>query len=123
MTLVNLETKDGKILEVDSETPWFTQLFEITENGHIRVNDNVPMSLTAEGKTKEVHPVIWNMMISLRDIKMWAYHDMKPNRHWKVTDFKNYWGIKGKKEDLYDRYLVIYNFVGPMFGLKEKEIS
>jgi hypothetical protein len=120
MTVISLSRNDGQLFEVDSETPWFTQLFEITEDGDIRINDTVPISLTAEGKTKGIHPVIWNMMIGLRDIKLWSEIGMKPTRSWKVTDFKNYWGIKGKKEDLYDRYCVIYDFVGPMFGLKRE---
>ena len=28
---------------------------------------------------------------------------MKPNRHWKITDVKNYFGIKGNKDAIVDK--------------------
>ena len=33
---------------------------------------------------------------------------MKPNRHWKVTDVKKYFDIKGTRETLYDNFIKKY---------------
>ena len=44
---------------------------------------------------------MWNLIVSKRDLGLWKM-GMKPNRHWKVTDVKRYFGLKGNKEKLYD---------------------
>ena len=44
---------------------------------------------------------MWNLILSKRDLGLWKM-GMKPNRHWKVTDVKRYFGLKGNKEKLYD---------------------
>ena len=44
---------------------------------------------------------MWNLIVSKRDLGLWKI-GMKPNRHWKVTDVKKYFGLKGNKEKLYD---------------------
>jgi hypothetical protein len=44
---------------------------------------------------------MWNLIVSKRDLGLWK-RGMKPNRHWKVTDVKRYFGLKGNKEKLYE---------------------
>ena len=44
---------------------------------------------------------MWNLIVSKRDLGLWKI-GMKPNRHWKVTDVKKYFGLKGNKEKLYE---------------------
>jgi|TARA_B110000444_G_C18811486_1_gene582825 hypothetical protein len=44
---------------------------------------------------------MYNLIVSKRDLGLWKM-GMKPNRHWKVTDVKRYFGLKGNKEKLYD---------------------
>ena len=50
---------------------------------------------------KESSRGMWNLIVSKRDLGLWKI-GMKPNRHWKVTDVKKYFGLKGNKEKLYD---------------------
>tara|TARA_R100000541_G_scaffold56800_1_gene66464 strand:+ start:276 stop:668 length:393 start_codon:yes stop_codon:yes gene_type:complete len=44
---------------------------------------------------------MWNLIVSKRDLALWR-RGMKPNRHWKVTDVKKYFGLKGNKEKIYE---------------------
>ena len=43
---------------------------------------------------------IYNLIISIRDMKMYCKVNMKPNRHWKISNVKNYFGIKGGKDKI-----------------------
>ena len=54
---------------------------------------------------------IWNLIVSRRDLTMWCNMNMKPHRHWKVSDVKTYFNIKGSKETLLDRFNKIYTHV------------
>ena len=36
----------------------------------------------------------WNLIITIRDLGLYEV-GMKPNRHWKISDVKAYFGIKG----------------------------
>ena len=38
----------------------------------------------------------YNLIVSKRDVGLWQI-GMKPNRHWKISDVKWYFGIKGNK--------------------------
>ena len=44
---------------------------------------------------------MWNLIVSKRDLGLWR-RGMKPHRHWKVTDVKKYFGLKGNKEKIYE---------------------
>jgi hypothetical protein len=45
---------------------------------------------------------MWNLIVSKRDLGLWSKMGMKPNRHWKVTDVKKYFGLKGNKHNIYE---------------------
>jgi hypothetical protein len=45
---------------------------------------------------------MWNLIVSKRDLGLWSKIGMKPHRHWKVTDVKRYFGLKGNKEKIYE---------------------
>lgn len=47
---------------------------------------------------------VWNLMVSHRNLKMWCNLGMKPNRHWKVSDVKTYFGLKGNKAKLLEQF-------------------
>lgn len=51
----------------------------------------------------------WNLIITKRDLTMWVKFGMKPHRHWRVTDVKKYFGIKGTGQNLLDNFMKIYN--------------
>jgi len=52
---------------------------------------------------------IWNLICSKRDLTLWCNIGMKPHRHWKVTDVKRYFGIKGHGQALLDEFMTIYD--------------
>ncbi len=37
----------------------------------------------------------YNLVISIRDVGMFSQIQMKPHRGWRITDVKNYFGVKG----------------------------
>ena len=45
---------------------------------------------------------VWNLICSRRDVKLWQV-GMKPHRGWKITDVKNYFGIKGNKNVIVEK--------------------
>ena len=55
------------------------------------------LSVNAKASSKGM----WNLIVSKRDLGLWKA-GMKPHRHWKVTDVKRYFGLKGNKEKLYE---------------------
>lgn len=40
---------------------------------------------------------VYNLFISIRDMKMFCDMGMKSNRHWRMKDVKTYFGVKGDK--------------------------
>jgi len=52
---------------------------------------------------------MWNLIVTKRDLNLWVKLGMKPNRNWKVSQVKEYFGIKGSGEVLLERFMVIYN--------------
>ena len=76
------------MVEARKNTPFFADLFPTSEDKFMTV-DGTPMS----------HG-LWNMIVSHRDLKIWCTMNMKPNRGWKVTDCKKYFGLKGSGDTL-----------------------
>jgi len=62
---------------------------------------------------------VWNMIISKRDLSLWCKHKMKPHRHWKVSDVKTYFGIKGNGPKLLDQFLALTAEVDRLHAVKE----
>ena len=58
---------------------------------------------------------LWNLSCTRRDLSMYVQHNMKPNRHWRVSDVKHYFGIKGNGENLLNNFLEIYHIIIPLF--------
>lgn len=46
----------------------------------------------------------WNIICSHRDLKIWTKWKMKPNRHWKVTQCKKYFDLKGSGQKLLTQF-------------------
>lgn len=69
-----------------------------------------------EGKTVNVNGsdmswAMWNLIVSKRDISLYAKCNMKPNRFWKVSDVKWYFGIKGNGQNLLKQFMIIFDTV------------
>jgi hypothetical protein len=43
----------------------------------------------------------WNLVISIRDVGLFC-NGIAPNRHWRLKHVKEYFGVKGGKEKIYD---------------------
>ncbi len=78
-------------------------------------DDSPFMQELRSGKTIQVNDglmptSIYNLIISKRDLSMYCTgsRPIKPHRHWKVTDVKKYFGIKGSGQKLYDNFMVLY---------------
>jgi len=63
---------------------------------------NAPINLNGSNSSRSV----WNLICSRRDIKLWQV-GMKPNNHWRVSDVKKYFGIKGNKDTLVDKIEIL----------------
>jgi len=46
----------------------------------------------------------YNLIISIRDLGLYQ-KNIKPHRNWRITDVKDYFGIKGNKTKIYDQLL------------------
>lgn len=64
---------------------------------------------------------VWNLIVSTRDLKMWANHRMKPHRGWKVSDVKWYFGIKGNAEKLVEQIEAYKECVDQLYNNPEIE--
>lgn len=54
------------------------------------VNDSKAIDING-AKTSKGY---WNLIVTIRDLGLYEV-GMKPNRHWKISDVKAYFGIKG----------------------------
>ena len=50
---------------------------------------------------------IYNLITSRGAVKLWT-KGIKPSRHWRITDVKNYFGINGNPETLLKKLEVLY---------------
>jgi len=72
----------------------------------IKLNDKSPffMELTNEKAVIDVNGrpmarAYWNLILSIRDVGLYSA-GIKPHRHWKITDVKTYFGIKGDAKSM-----------------------
>lgn len=52
----------------------------------------------------------YNLIISIRDCGLYS-RGIKPHRHWKISDVKKYFGIKGSAESMYEQLQMIKEFL------------
>ena len=48
----------------------------------------------------------YNLVVSIRDVKLWKA-GMRPHRHWRITDVKNYFGVKGNTQKVLDQLVTL----------------
>ena len=53
---------------------------------------------------KPMNRAIYNLIVTKRDLCLYE-KGMKPNRHWKITDVKDYFGLTGTIKTLLPKYL------------------
>jgi hypothetical protein len=43
---------------------------------------------------KQMQIAYWNLIVSVRDVSLYS-KNIKPHRNWRISDVKNYFGVKG----------------------------
>lgn len=59
----------------------------------------------------------YNLIVSHRDLKIYCMTGMKPNRAFKISAVKAYFGIKGNKEKLIAEFEALKKEVDELLGL------
>jgi hypothetical protein len=54
----------------------------------------------------------YNLLVTIRDCKLYSI-GLKPNRNWKISDVKKYFGIKGNAQQLTTQLEEIKNLINP----------
>lgn len=68
--------------------------FETDLNTSLTINSN------------ETNKAYYNLIVSIRDMKLYQI-GMKPHRFWRISDVKNYFGVKGNKEAVLSQLLIL----------------
>jgi len=82
--------------KVDASAPFWVELHD-EDRPTMNVNGN------------DIPRCLYNLMVTKRDVRLYADHDMKPNRHWKIGDVKKYFGLKGGKGKIKDAIFTIHD--------------
>ena len=53
---------------------------------------------------------IYNLITSKGAVRLWT-KGIKPNRHWRLTDVKNYFGMNGNAETLLEKLKVLHKVI------------
>ena len=51
---------------------------------------------------------MWNLITSKGAVKLYT-KGIKPNRHWKITDVKKYFGMNGNADVLHSKLVKLYD--------------
>ena len=51
---------------------------------------------------------MWNLITTKGAVKLYT-KGIKPNRHWKITDVKKYFGMNGNAETLHSKLVKLYD--------------
>ena len=60
------------------------------------------------GKNRDM--AMWNLITSKSAVKLWT-KGIKPNRHWKISDVKWYFGMNGNAETLATKLDTLYKII------------
>ena len=72
-------------------------------------------SMNINGATSSLG--MYQLIVQKSAVKLYAKIGMKPNRHWKITDVKRYFGIKGTAQQMYEILETYFEFI------KDKKIE
>lgn len=56
----------------------------------------------------------YNLVVTIRDLGMYLI-DIKPNRHWKISDVKRYFGIKGSAASMLEELKTIRDVINEVY--------
>lgn len=97
---MNQKQADSFLKNVDTQAVFWQQLHDedrptVSSNG-----GDMPLCL-------------YNLAITRRDVQMYAKHNVKPHRAWKISQVKEYYGIKGNKQNIANQIEVLINELLP----------
>lgn len=72
---------------------------------------DIENSISINGKQSS--RAIYNLIVTKRDVNLYANLGMKPHRFWKISDVKNYFGIKGNKQAVKDKIELMCELFAP----------
>jgi len=88
-------------MKYDMDSPFME---ELRNEAEILANGGEVMAVNGSPMGR----AIWNLIVSKRDLSGYV-RGWKPHRHWKVTDVKKYFGIKGTGQKLYDNFMALHD--------------
>ena len=68
---------------------------------------------------KNQQMAIYNLITSKGAVKLFT-KGIKPSRHWRLTDVKNYFGMKGNSETLLKKLQVLHRILTEVLEEEEK---
>ena len=74
------------------------------------IDFSIPFWMDMIDETKTMSRGMWNLILSKRDCSLYS-KGIKPHRHWKITDVKKYFGIKGSASEMAEQLNEIYNLI------------
>ncbi len=94
---------------VDASAPFFQQLEkDVNER---RVTNVGFLDDDGNGKSVDQYRTLLQLTFQRRYARTYAEIGMKPTRHWKITDLKKYYGIKGNSTKVADQLDAIYESI------------
>ena len=63
---------------------------------------------------------MWNLITSKGAVKLWT-KGIKPNRHWKISDVKRYFGMNGNKDVLLEKLQLMYKVLNENKRKRERQ--
>ena len=74
------------------------------------INENTQFAidlLSEDNENRNYNLGLYNLYVSIRDLRMYSKCNIKPHRNWKITLLKTYFGIKGNAKSMLDQLLQI----------------
>ena len=94
---------------VDGSAPFFEQ-FELDVNERRTTNVGY-LDADGNGKSVNQYRTLLQLTFQRRYARTYAEIGMKPTRHWKITDLKKYYGVKGNALKVADQLDAIYESI------------
>tara|TARA_R100001244_G_C5072560_1_gene111757 strand:+ start:258 stop:509 length:252 start_codon:yes stop_codon:yes gene_type:complete len=73
----------------------------------IDINTDCKFLKDLEDKSNNVNLGMYNLICSKRDLKLYC-KSIKPNRHFKISNVKEYFGMNGNREELSRKLDLLY---------------
>ena len=76
----------------------------------ININEDCQFLKDLEDTSSNVNLGMYNLICSKRDLQLYC-KGIKPNRHFKISNVKEYFGMNGNREDLSKKLNLLYEIL------------